>query len=347
MVIKYDISLMFCKLRLTTNVNNNAISKRNSLLHYIYAAGGQLVWQRHSWLSVAFPGILVSTPSKDNHIMPVSKQEQRLYQAIKSVIKTGIKQSFRPTFLQNAKTGNNLEIDIYIPQIKVGFEYQGAVHFQRVEEYRNDHDKARLHDTKKYEILENNLHRKAVIVEIFEPDLTGNIIANVIQRVKNNIAYHYKYRHYGKCEQMQRFLNTVDSEDQVGKRRTKYYELLYYTETCLPQWKKQAYRNVYNFLREFPYVADLSYTGENVPLPFTSEHKEIGEATSGVILKAQEQLRNKEPLRINGAEISVNQAKEVVITTNGESIILSIEDWRSMKEFVKANFKLLNISQAS
>ena len=54
----------FYKFTVTTNVNKIANAVSEFFTHYIYAAGGQLFWQRHSWLSVAFPGIFYSLTSK-------------------------------------------------------------------------------------------------------------------------------------------------------------------------------------------------------------------------------------------------------------------------------------------
>jgi hypothetical protein len=68
-----------CIFNVTTNVNNASSSHKN-LFHYIYAAGGQFIWQRHSWLFVAFPGISFSPTSKNNHMPPTKRcvlNEQR------------------------------------------------------------------------------------------------------------------------------------------------------------------------------------------------------------------------------------------------------------------------------
>jgi len=42
--------------------------------------------------------------------------------------------NYRPTWLKNPKTGNNLELDIYYPNLKLAIEYQGLHH--KLEEQR-------------------------------------------------------------------------------------------------------------------------------------------------------------------------------------------------------------------
>lgn len=39
-------------------------------------------------------------------------------------------QKIRPDFLKNEKTGNNLEIDIYNDELKLGIEYSGKQHYE-------------------------------------------------------------------------------------------------------------------------------------------------------------------------------------------------------------------------
>jgi hypothetical protein len=62
---------LFSKLHSTTNVRKYATVSifftRNNTISYIYSAGGQFIWQRHLWLSVAYPGKFFSSLQKDNH----------------------------------------------------------------------------------------------------------------------------------------------------------------------------------------------------------------------------------------------------------------------------------------
>lgn len=131
-----------------------------------------------------------------------SKQEDKLYEAIRAFYPNEIERNCRPDFLKNRKTGKNLEIDIYLPEIRVGFEYQGAVHFQDIDRYKNDSDKSRQHDLVKYAMTSKSSSKK-VIVEVFESDLNGDIKANVAQRILNTQKYYYYKGHFAKCAKLE------------------------------------------------------------------------------------------------------------------------------------------------
>ncbi len=89
-------------------------------------------------------------------------------------------EDYRPNFLKNEKTGKNLEIDIFCVEKNFGFEYQGAHHFRSID--GSNPDKSREHDYKKIEMIKK---RKpgAVIIELFESDLKGDIKQNIINRI--------------------------------------------------------------------------------------------------------------------------------------------------------------------
>jgi hypothetical protein len=44
----------------------------------------------------------------------------------------------RPNFLKNEKTGNNLEIDVYNDDLKLGIEYSGRQHYEYVPHFHKD-----------------------------------------------------------------------------------------------------------------------------------------------------------------------------------------------------------------
>lgn len=109
-----------------------------------------------------------------------------------------IERGFRPDFLKNKSTGNNLEIDIYLPDFCVGFEYQGAVHFKDLGRYKNDSDKSRTRDLMKYDLLQG-YGVKTAIVEIFETDLSGNIKENICDRLLKSQDYFFHQKQFRKC----------------------------------------------------------------------------------------------------------------------------------------------------
>lgn len=135
--------------------------------------------------------------------MPISKQEQAFYDVLRANYIHKIMQSYRPDFLKNTKTGNNLEIDIWFPMQRIGFEYQGAVHFKNIARYKNDSDKSRLSDLNKNCLLDYKKRRDICIVELFEQDISGNILNNILQRIINTQLYYFNKGQFGKCRQLE------------------------------------------------------------------------------------------------------------------------------------------------
>ena len=126
-------------------------------------------------------------------------EEDLLYINLAEVYKLNNKncyRNFRPTFLLNRRTGKSLEMDIYITPLKVGFEYQGAVHFKKTFKHKNDPDASRYRDVLKNNIVFTNRGALA-IVEIFEIDLLGDIYNNILKRIintRNYYANHFKFK---------------------------------------------------------------------------------------------------------------------------------------------------------
>lgn len=115
--------------------------------------------------------------------------------------------NWRPNDLKNKQTDKNLELDFYLGKYRLGFEYQGGVHFKNIKSFKNDADKSRRHDSMKYEILEENYNsyikskdgiksRKSkskkiiTIIEVFDVDLKGNFRDNIIMRMNNSREYY-------------------------------------------------------------------------------------------------------------------------------------------------------------
>lgn len=136
----------------------------------------------------------------------MSKQEDYLFNEIKCFLPNlHLQRNYRPDFLKNIITGNNLEIDIWVTKFKIGFEYQGAVHFMEVRRFKNDPDKSRFHDTLKNDLIQKD-KSKFVIVEIFESDLNGNVKQNIISRIENTINHYQKKGMKNKIVNLKKFL---------------------------------------------------------------------------------------------------------------------------------------------
>lgn len=128
-----------------------------------------------------------------------SRQEDFLADVIKSIYRGPIRRSWRPDLLRSERTNVNLELDIYLPEINVAFEYQGAVHFQKVARYNNNPDKSRLNDTIKQQILFESFHGRIALVEIFECDIDGNLRENILKRILNAQEYYFSHGRIRKC----------------------------------------------------------------------------------------------------------------------------------------------------
>jgi len=147
----------------------------------------------------------------------MSIQQDEMLKKIKSVIgeKVYFKTDYRPNWMKNPRTNHNLEIDIYIPKIYLGFEYQGFHHFSHS-------DKVRFKDS-----IKNNLAKRKFyacsIVELFEQDLfTEDFKSILIQRVKEQ-AHKHTYNKFSVLVQQKEFADI--SEKQYKDFETQTAEL--------------------------------------------------------------------------------------------------------------------------
>lgn len=148
--------------------------------------------------------------------------------------------------LKNDKTGNRYEVDIYLPQFSVGFEFQGQYHFKEIKGKYNDPDRSRKNDVIKYEMAKD--HNTLSIVEVFETDLNGDIISNLCYRIENTIsAYQGKHK---KCRNMgllaTYFKNGIDyhwvkPNWQMNKIQFKWStSKKYFLDSLYPMYSKKA-----------------------------------------------------------------------------------------------------------
>ncbi len=91
-----------------------------------------------------------------------------------------LKQHYRPEFLEF------LELDVYIPELKLGFEYQGIQHFESIEHWGGESalKEVRVRDARKKSLCEKNGIR--LIYCFYYEDLTKTLIKN---KIKENPAH--------------------------------------------------------------------------------------------------------------------------------------------------------------
>ena len=89
--------------------------------------------------------------------------QREMNERIDKLFNTYSYHNYRPKWLRNPLTDNKLEIDFYYPKFKIGFEYNGAYHF---DESRSDHDYIKFKDTEKIKICRKNKVDLIVLTKI-------------------------------------------------------------------------------------------------------------------------------------------------------------------------------------
>lgn len=83
----------------------------------------------------------------------MSKCEELCYESLKLILRNDVEviRNYRPDWLKNPKTSRNLELDFYIPKMKVGIEIQGEHHYE--DEYQKWKDEVKREACKKEEVI--------------------------------------------------------------------------------------------------------------------------------------------------------------------------------------------------
>lgn len=85
----------------------------------------------------------------------INKSENRLFNFIKENIECEVIQTYKPSFLKTNK--NNQEIDIFIPSLNIGIEYQGIQHFKPIKYWGGD--------KKLKEVIERDERKRMLCIE--------------------------------------------------------------------------------------------------------------------------------------------------------------------------------------
>lgn len=120
-----------------------------------------------------------------------SRFEVLFVEKMQEILKTTYIQNHRPNFMKNDATGANYEIDLYLPSFKLGFEFQGSIHFKR--------DEKRVIDLKKQKIIERRYWSKNSIIEVFESDLTEDFKEHIIDRILSLQELYFYQKRIVKC----------------------------------------------------------------------------------------------------------------------------------------------------
>jgi len=111
------------------------------------------------------------------------KTEYGMYREILSRIKgEKIIRNARPDFLKNPKTGRNLEIDVWIPGLKIGFEYNGEYHYHEINRSAEALAYTKKKDTLKKKLFKKNGY-KLVVIPYTEKKKIPEIVSEALSEI--------------------------------------------------------------------------------------------------------------------------------------------------------------------
>jgi len=108
--------------------------------------------------------------------MKLNVQETRMYEIIKSLFRPlEVRYRFKPRWL------GRLELDVYVPEVRLGFEYQGAQHFRPIELFGGE--RAFVEQVKRDELKRRTCKKKGVslIYAYYDERLSANLIRRKIE----------------------------------------------------------------------------------------------------------------------------------------------------------------------
>lgn len=163
------------------------------------------IWKSHRWELFLLASLLVfilayffSNQDKYNglnyDLSKIQKKSKRVPKKFETECRRVIESiynlpfsSVRPNFLKNPKTGKNLELDMYNPQMKLAIEYQGAQHriytpfFHK--QYSDFLDQVERDNYKKKRCMEEGIDLICVPDTVKYEDI-GSYIMKELQRLK-------------------------------------------------------------------------------------------------------------------------------------------------------------------
>lgn len=133
-----------------------------------------------------------------------------------------IRENYRPGWMENKRTGHNLEIDISVHELQgkkankfpcLAIEVQGEQHFDYVHKFRNNPDKTREYDDLKHKLCSKN---KIVLIEVFYFDLKNNF--DLLKRLVSSSQALPNNWQRKKLEHLLKLINSIQQKKDEAKK---------------------------------------------------------------------------------------------------------------------------------
>lgn len=112
-------------------------------------------------------------------------QETKMYEIVKSLFRPlEVKYRFKPKWLKR------LELDVYVPEFRLGFEYQGAQHFKPIDLFGGE--QAFIEQVKRDKLKRRTCERKGVslIYIYYDEEVSANLIVRKIEDAGLKLSQH-------------------------------------------------------------------------------------------------------------------------------------------------------------